>query len=98
MPLYEYHCENCQKLIEMLQKFSDPPLATCPDCGKPVTKIVSRTSFQLKGTGWYATDYKKSSAPASPTPETPTASTSAPEKAPVGDSKPAEKKGTGEKV
>lgn len=61
MPIYEYHCGKCAKIIEMLQKFSDPPLATCPDCGTDVTKVVSRTSFQLKGGGWYATDYKKPS-------------------------------------
>jgi putative FmdB family regulatory protein len=80
MPLYEYECPKCEKVIEVMQKFSDPPLATCETCGGPVAKLVSRTSFQLKGTGWYATDYKKSgstapSAPAkSKTSETPSKS------------------------
>lgn len=60
MPLYEYACESCKKTFEIIQKFSDPPVQDCPECGKPVTKVMSRTSFQLKGTGWYATDYKKS--------------------------------------
>ena len=61
MPIYEYQCSKCEKMTEVMQKISDPPLATCPSCGGPVSKVVSRTSFQLKGTGWYATDYKKSS-------------------------------------
>jgi putative FmdB family regulatory protein len=76
MPLYEYKCSNCSKNIEIIQKFSDAPLATCPECGGgPINKVVSRTSFQLKGGGWYATDYKKSApkaaeaAPAAPAPK-----------------------------
>ena len=64
MPIYEYECTSCHKVTETQQKFSDPPLATCPTCGGQVQKLISRTSFQLKGSGWYATDYKKS--PASP--------------------------------
>lgn len=66
MPLYEYKCENCTKTFEVIQKFSDAPLTACPDCGKGVEKLMSLGSFQLKGTGWYNTDYKKSS-PTSPT-------------------------------
>jgi putative FmdB family regulatory protein len=63
MPIYEYECEGCHKVHEVMQKFSDAPLAACPECGKSVHKIMSRTSFALKGTGWYSTDYKKSSVP-----------------------------------
>jgi putative FmdB family regulatory protein len=59
MPLYEYECQNCKKTFEIIQKFSDPALTACPTCGNPVQKLMSRTSFQLKGGGWYATDYKK---------------------------------------
>lgn len=59
MPIYEYSCEKCAKVFETVQKFSDPPLTACPTCGSAVEKLISRTSFQLKGTGWYATDYKK---------------------------------------
>ena len=60
MPLYEYQCSKCQKTFEAIQKFSDAPLEVCSLCGgKPVSKMMSRTSFQLKGTGWYASDYKK---------------------------------------
>lgn len=60
MPLYEYRCATCDKVFEVIQKFSDAALDKCPDCGKSVEKLMSRTSFQLKGSGWYATDYKKS--------------------------------------
>lgn len=62
MPIYEYQCAQCQKSFEAIQKFSDAPLETCSLCGgKPVSKLMSRTSFQLKGSGWYASDYKKPS-------------------------------------
>lgn len=59
MPLYEYRCDKCAKTFEVIQKFSDNPLDTCPDCGASVERLISRTSFQLKGNGWYASDYKK---------------------------------------
>lgn len=65
MPLYEYRCEACDKVHEVMQKFSDSPLTQCPECGKPVTKLMSLNSFSLKGTGWYSTDYKKSSSSSS---------------------------------
>lgn len=69
MPMYEYSCASCGT-FEVIQKFSDAPLTTCPTCGKEVSKLMSRTSFQLKGTGWYASDYKKpASAPAPSSPE-----------------------------
>ncbi len=64
MPLYEYQCLNCEKLHEMMQKFSDLPLAHCPDCGGEVNKLISLSSFALKGSGWYTTDYKRAKAPA----------------------------------
>lgn len=57
MPMYEYCCEDCKKVHEVIQKFSDEPLSICPDCGGTVKKLISNTSFILKGTGWYATDY-----------------------------------------
>lgn len=70
MPIYEYECQKCEKVHEVMQKFTDPPQTKCPDCGGPITKIMSRTSFQLKGSGWYVTDYKKTNskapAPAAP--------------------------------
>lgn len=57
MPIYEYRCHNCGKKREVIQKITDEPLSTCPDCGGPMDKLISNTSFVLKGTGWYATDY-----------------------------------------
>ncbi|HMK57306.1 MAG TPA: zinc ribbon domain-containing protein [Dissulfurispiraceae bacterium] len=57
MPIYEYGCTKCGKTHEIMQKFSDAPLSVCPDCGGKVKKMISNTSFVLKGTGWYATDY-----------------------------------------
>lgn len=60
MPIYEYFCETCDKNFEATQKISEAPLTECPECkGKKVARVVSRTSFQLKGSGWYASDYKK---------------------------------------
>lgn len=66
MPLYEYECSQCKKKTELVQKFSDPPAEMCPHCGKKgLVKALSLPSFQLKGTGWYKTDYKKSGETAS---------------------------------
>jgi len=61
MPLYEYECKKCHKTTEAIQKFSDAPLQDCELCGEKgsLSKIMSRTSFELKGQGWYSTDYKK---------------------------------------
>lgn len=57
MPIYEYRCLSCGKEREVFQKITDEPLGTCPDCGGQLSKLISNTSFVLKGTGWYATDY-----------------------------------------
>jgi putative FmdB family regulatory protein len=68
MPVYEYLCEACGKPSEAIQKFSDGPLTDCEDCGAKgsLKKLISKSSFALKGSGWYTTDYKKSSKPAAP--------------------------------
>ena len=59
MPIYEYKCQNCGHSFEQLQKITDELLRTCPKCGeKQLIKLISNTSFQLKGTGWYVTDFK----------------------------------------
>jgi len=59
MPIYEYRCKECDHKVESLQKLSDPPLLTCPACGKPaLQKLVSAAGFQLKGSGWYVTDFR----------------------------------------
>jgi len=61
MPIYEYRCSDCGFQDEFLQKVSEPQLTTCPSCGKAAfTKLVSAAGFQLKGSGWYATDFKGS--------------------------------------
>ena len=58
MPIYEYHCSKCGD-FETMQKMSDKPLTQCPTCRRKVTKLISSTSFQLKGSGWYITDYAR---------------------------------------
>ena len=61
MPLYEYSCEKCKTIFEVVQKFSDAPLEHCPQCQGAIKKEMSLGGFALKGTGWFSTDYKKSS-------------------------------------
>jgi putative FmdB family regulatory protein len=59
MPIYEYRCSSCGHELEALQKFSDAPLVTCPSCGaETLVKRVSAAGFQLKGSGWYVTDFR----------------------------------------
>lgn len=57
MPVYEYKCNSCAMLTEAWQKISDSPLITCPHCSGELKKVISCTSFHLKGSGWYVTDY-----------------------------------------
>lgn len=61
MPIYEYKCTSCCKVHEVIQKFSDPALTVCPDCAGPLEKLISATSFVLKGGGWYKDGYASSS-------------------------------------
>jgi len=61
MPIYEYECTQCGKIEEVLQKFSDKPLTKCPSCTGKLHKLVSQSTFHLKGTGWYVTDYANKS-------------------------------------
>ena len=59
MPIYEYRCDSCGFQKEFLRRMSDAPLSDCPECKKPTfTKMVTAAGFQLKGSGWYATDFK----------------------------------------
>ncbi len=58
MPIYEYRCTQCGHEFDEIRKFSDPPLEKCPQCKGKVEKKISAPSFQLKGTGWYVTDFK----------------------------------------
>ena len=57
MPIYEYECIVCGKQHEIMQKHNDTPVTECPGCGGTMRKLISNTSFVLKGTGWYKTDY-----------------------------------------
>ncbi len=59
MPIYEYQCNACEHTFDLIQKIADKPVKKCPECGKnKAQKLVSAPSFQLKGTGWYETDFK----------------------------------------
>jgi len=63
MPIYEYRCASCGHELEALQKLADAPLTVCPACGKSaLNKLVSAAGFQLKGSGWYVTDFRNSGA------------------------------------
>ena len=82
MPIYEYQCEACGQVEEVIQRFSDPPLATCPQCSGKLHKLISQSSFHLKGSGWYVTDYaKKSSANKKPEPKSAAEKTTSGDKA-----------------
>ena len=63
MPIYEYKCTKCRREFEAIQGFSDKPLKKCEKCGGKIHKLVSQSSFHLKGTGWYVTDYSSSKRP-----------------------------------
>jgi putative FmdB family regulatory protein len=79
MPIYEYRCSACGYVEDVMQKMSDAPLSACPKCGKDTfAKQLSAAGFQLKGSGWYATDFKGSPA------KTPSKEESAPAATPCG--------------
>jgi putative FmdB family regulatory protein len=59
MPLYEYLCQKCGHRFERIQRFSDPMVKKCPDCGGKVEQVISAPAVQFKGSGWYVTDYAK---------------------------------------
>ena len=65
MPIYEYQCTACGHQLEAIQKISEAPLKNCPECHKEsLQKLISAAGFQLKGTGWYATDFRNKGKPA----------------------------------
>ena len=77
MPIYAYRCDECGFAKDVLQKISDPVLTVCPSCGKSsFKKQVTAAGFQLKGTGWYVTDFRGGSAPATGTAPSSTSSDS----------------------
>jgi putative FmdB family regulatory protein len=61
VPIYEYQCTKCKEVFEAFQKITDEPLTHCKFCNAPVEKLISQSSFQLKGSGWYLTDYARRS-------------------------------------
>ena len=61
MPVYEYECQSCNEVIEIWQSLSEDPASTCPSCKGELKKIISKSSFQLKGGGWFADGYSTSS-------------------------------------
>src|SRR5574341_952931 len=61
MPMYEYQCRKCKHRFERIQKFSDPILKTCPECGGTVDQLLTAAAVRFKGSGWYATDYASKS-------------------------------------
>ena len=87
MPIYAYKCASCGHAKDVLQKISDAPLTTCPACGaESFSKQVTAAGFQLKGSGWYATDFRNGNAPA------PAADAAKPADAKAGDGKAADSK------
>lgn len=80
MPIYEYECTSCRKVLEIFQRMTEDPLTTCPNCSGPVKKLVSMSSFQLKGGGWYADGYSNASCNSSSAASTGTAAKSSTEK------------------
>lgn len=81
MPIYEYKCQNCGHSFEQLQKITDKLLRTCPKCGeRQLLKLISNTSFQLRGTGWYVTDFKNKKEKDSSKPKTEKKDTETPAK------------------
>ncbi len=64
MPIYEYQCKNCKKIFEVFQGISEAPVKTCRFCQGPIKRLISLSTFHLKGSGWYVTDYGGRKAPA----------------------------------
>ena len=82
MPIYEYECQQCGAVEEALQKISDKPLTKCSQCTGKLRKMISNSTFHLKGSGWYVTDYAKKST-------SPSTSTDSGKQAKTSDTKPA---------
>jgi putative FmdB family regulatory protein len=95
MPIYAYRCEACGFAKDVLQKISDPQLTVCPSCGKEsFKKQVTAAGFQLKGSGWYVTDFRGGTPPATGTAPASTSESAAPAAAPA--PAPAKTGGTGD--
>ena len=86
MPLYEYQCEACAHRFEVIQKYSDTPIETCPRCNGAVRKLLSSPAIQFKGSGWYITDYARAGKSDSSSSGAPGSSNEKSEKGEKGDS------------
>jgi putative FmdB family regulatory protein len=86
MPLYEYQCDSCGEHFEVIQKFSDEPVATHDKCGGKVHRLLSAPALQFKGSGWYVNDYAKNSSPGAAAPKSNDGSASKSDPAPSGKS------------
>ena len=95
MPLYEYQCDACSNRFERIQKFSDPPVETCPSCGGAVRKLLSSPAIQFKGTGWYITDYAKKSGTSSDSSKSSSSSTPGDSSSSTSSSSPSSNKDSG---
>ena len=90
MPIYAYKCSSCGVSKDILRKISDPPLTLCPACGsETLAKQVTAAGFQLKGSGWYVTDFKGGAAPSTVVPPVATDASAAPSAAPAASPAPA---------
>ncbi len=95
MPIYEYQCDRCGHRVELMQRIGDAPVTDCPECqASTLRKLVSAASFRLKGTGWYATDFKgaKQSPPKTDKSKDESTSTGSGDGAATSEAKPAVKK------
>ncbi len=90
MPIYEYECSSCKKVVEVIQRITEKPLATCPECNGKVTKLVSMSAFHLKGNGWYADGYSDANSSKSNGNGKNGGTSSVKEKSPSGKNKPSE--------
>jgi putative FmdB family regulatory protein len=80
VPIYEYKCSKCGEIFEAFQKINDEPLEHCKYCKGKVERLLSQTSFQLKGSGWYLTDYSRKSQPSGTAGDSASKSADKPEK------------------
>ncbi len=92
MPLYEYQCQSCDDISEVIQRMSDPPLSTCEKCGGELKKLLSAPAFKFKGSGWYVTDYAGKSGGNGKDPESGGSATKDGSESGSGDSSKSEKK------
>lgn len=88
MPIYEYECESCGNIEEALQKMSDKPLKICRHCQGKLHRLISQSSFHLKGTGWYVTDYAGKKGKPEATPKKADTPSAKPASADAGEAKP----------